>query len=166
MNIKVYEMLMKKYFNLKNLYYTKEIDICNIDNNLICLLKDNNIKNMAKNIYSKIISKNMKIITILDLEYPKILLNRYKEDIPFCIICEKNINLNNKNVYIYFNKYFSEYGHKIMKYFIKIINNNKCNVISRYDKNDVKCLDIKYINLNEDFELNFKGIMLTNKRHL
>ncbi len=162
MNIKIYNILIKKYITLKELFCAKNIECCDIDNNLIYLLKDDNIKNLAKNIYSKIILKNMKIITILDLEYPKILINKYNEDIPFCIICEHNINFNNKNVYIYFNKYFSKYGLNIINCFSKIINNKKCNVISKYNDQNIKCINL--IDINDNKEL--KGIVLSNKRYL
>ena len=151
MNINIFNKLIKEYFTLENLFYKKNIEV-NIDKEIVFLLESDNIKNKAKNIYNKLKLENKNIITILDEEYPKVLLNK-NNDIPFCIICDRKINFNNKNIYIYFKDYFSKYGIKVLNYFIKIFSNNNCNVFSKYKE---KCLKIKYISISNINEYNFK----------
>ena len=151
MNINIFNKLIKEYFTLENLFYKKIIEV-NIDKEILFLLESDNIKNKAKNIYNKLKSQNKNIITILDKEYPKVLLDKIS-NIPFCIICDRKINFNNKNIYIYFKDYFSKYGIKVLNYFIKIFSNNNCNVFSEYKE---KCLKIKYISISNINEYNFK----------
>ena len=151
MNINIFNKLIKEYFTLENLFYKKIIEV-NIDKEILFLLESDNIKNKAKNIYNKLKSQNKNIITILDKEYPKVLLDKIS-NIPFCIICDRKINFNNKNIYIYFKDYFSKYGIKVLNYFIKIFSNNNCNVFSKYKE---KCLKIKYISISNINEYNFK----------
>ena len=151
MNINIFNKLIKEYFTLENLFYKESIEV-NIDKEIVFLLESDNIKNKAKNIYNKLKSQNKNIITILDKEYPKVLLDKIS-NIPFCIICDRKINFNNKNIYIYFKDYFSKYGLKVLNYFIKIFSNNNCNVFSKYKE---KCLKIKYISISNIDEYNFK----------
>ena len=89
MNINIFNKLIKEYFTLENLFYKKNIEV-NIDKEIVFLLESDNIKNKAKNIYNKLKLENKNIITILDEEYPKVLLNK-NNDIPFCIICNRII---------------------------------------------------------------------------
>ena len=163
MNIYIYNEIIERYIELKNIFYINDIDI-NIDKNIISLLKNDNIKKIAENIYIRLKANNKIIITILDKEYPRNLLNKYN-NIPFCIICDRKINLNTKNIYFYFNEYFSKYGRKALTYFIKNFKSNNCNVFSKYVDDKNICLNVKYINLTdiENFDLKKENNIYVSK---
>ena len=112
-NISKEELLKTKEFKEK----TKE-DLYDIEiKNKI----DKHIEYMRKN--------NIKIISIEDTEYPKILKEIY--DPPICLYVKGNIEiLNNKNIAIIGCREPTDYGIKATKYFSYNLANNNINIIS------------------------------------
>ncbi len=125
--------------SLKDLYYdsfNKEILKLNIkiDISIIYDILNNDIKEKAIKLYKKTKENGLKIVTIEDKEYPKKILYRTL-DIPFCILVdnEMSINLNNKNVYFFYDSYYSKSAIRTINYFAKIVREEKGNIFSEYN---------------------------------
>lgn len=151
-DISLYKNLIKKYGSIEKIYSltenkekSKEIDV---DNSIVNLLFDDNIKRKAKNKYKKIMEN--KIIIIPFEKYNKRL---NVKNMPFYILSDKQINLNNKNVYIFYDNYFSNFSETLLKYFTKIINEEKCNVFSEYKSEKIEILNIYFGDI-----VNFRNI--------
>lgn len=131
------EQIIKIYNDLT----FKENKYEKIESSIITLLLDKNIKKDVENRYNELKIKNLQIVTIEECNYPKKLFNS-QEDIPFCYFSNSNINLNNLNIYIYYNDYFTKFAKNIIEYFGKIINSEKANVITEYDSDKFLTLKI------------------------
>lgn len=169
-DISIYKKVIKK-ISLSKLYEISKNKIVlenivyglNIDKSIIKLLMDDNIKEKAKEKYKKIRDKNLNIITYENDNYPKKLKNNsIEKDIPFYIILNKNINLNTKNIYIFFSKYFTDFAKKIVIYFSNIIKNSNCNVISKLKNSNV--INI-YCDLDKKNENMQEVIILPNRKY-
>ena len=112
-NISKEELLKPKEFNEKTIEVLCDIEIKNKLQKHIEYMKKNNIK----------------IISIEDTEYPKILKEIY--DPPICLYVKGNIEiLNNKNIAIIGCREPTDYGIKVTKYFSYNLANNNINIIS------------------------------------
>ncbi len=144
------KMNLEKYIN--EIYKYNE-DIIEAFNNTKSILKDSNLdlsiveclldKNIIENTkceYNNIIKSGYKIVTIEDREYPRKMLENKKG--PFCYIASCNIDLNNKNVCIYYNDYFSKYAKNLVSYFGKIACEENANVLTQYKNSKIECLNI------------------------
>ncbi len=147
-------------FNVEMLKQNIKIDISIIQDIL-----NNDIKEKSIMLYKKIKENGLKIVTIEDKEYPKKILDRIL-DIPFCILVdnELSINLNNKNVYFFYDSYYSKSAIRIINYFAKIVKVENGNIFSEYnfqDKMNINIIDFdSYIcNVKESA----KYIVLYNK---
>ena len=166
-DILLYKNLIKKYGSIEKIYkltenrkMAKEIDI---DNSIVNLLFDDNKKRKAKNKYKKIIEN--KIIIIPFEKYDKRL---NVKNMPFYILSDKQINLNNKNVYIFYDNYFSNFSETLLKYFTKIINEEKCNAFSEYKREKIEILNIYFEDTVElcNMKTRKNYIILPDLKHL
>lgn len=103
----------------------------NISNDIISCFLDENIKVQVESIYSYVIFNNLYLITIEDKEFPRDLID--KENNVFCYISNKKVNMNNKNIYLYFNEYYTKFARNLIKYFAKIIIEERANLITEFD---------------------------------
>lgn len=167
-NAKVYDKIKQC---IKNIYYndykdTDELKEIGISDSIINIILDKNIKDEIVVLYNIIIDKGYHIITIEDEEYPRILLTKEFE-IPFIYITNLKLNLNNKNIYLYYNDYYTKYAKNLIEYFGKIIHENKCNVFTEYNSKKVKKVEI----ISGDIFSNFfwfssNNIILPNYKYL
>jgi len=91
-------------------------------------LVDDNIKEESKNVFDIIISRKLNYILLEDKNYPKLL--KCRSNPIFYLLCNRNINWNQKFVYVFYRKYFSRFASSLVIEFTKAINNfNLYNVI-------------------------------------
>lgn len=123
-----------------------------IAHSIIINFLDKNIKEETNKLYNYIISNNYEIITIEDDKYPRKILG-INEEIPFCYITKSNLNLNNKNIYIYFNNYYTKFARNLIEYFAKITNEEKANIITEYNLKSTEKLEIISSNMFKDINI-------------
>lgn len=126
---------------------------------IIQAILDNDIKEELEKLMIKIKRKELYTITIKDKLYPKRLMEKY-ENFPFCIFVNNKINFNRKNIYLYYDEKFTNYGIKVLKYFAKIIADEKGNIYTKYNlKSSIECLNI------DEYNKTYKNciIVLNNK---
>lgn len=139
----------------------------NIDFSIINIFLDKNIKEEVQKIYNYIINNEYEIVTIEDEIYPRRLLE-LEEKIPFCYITNSKVNLNNKNIYMYFNNYYTKFARNLIEYFAKIINEEKANIITEYSLKSIENLEIISSDMFNNIKKNDKKncIILPDTRYL
>lgn len=136
--------LEKLYYSNFDIYKLKQLD--KISKSIIQAILDNDIKEELEQLIIKITNKELYVITIEDNLYPKRIIEKY-EFFPFCIFVNNKINFNRKNIYLYYDEQFTNYGKKVLKYFTKIIEHEKGNIYTKYNvKNNIECLTIDEYN--------------------
>lgn len=148
-----YKKLLDAFGSVDNIY-----DISKSSKKFLLYLKKNNLKisqelyhNLiseklkiySKDLYLKFVNSNIKFLTINSAKYPVEILNLKIP--PYVILYKGNISLlENDKVYIYFNKYFDEYGMCVYKSLNKnLLKKQKCSkvlIVDEYVEN------IKYKN--------------------
>lgn len=167
-NVTKYEENKEEIFNLYNEKLDEKI-YEKLDNRIIELLLDKNIKKETEELFNEIIKCKMEIITIEDTKYPRKLLNSESDsNIPFCFITNSKANLNNMNIYIYFNSYYTKFARNLVIYFAKIINEEKANVITEYDSSKLNKVEIISKGMFSGIEeINKKDIfILSNNKYI
>lgn len=129
---------------------------------LIKCFTDEKIKIKVEKIYNKVILNKLYIITIDDIEYPRKVLD---ENINiFCYISNKRVNMNNKNTYIYYNKYYTKFARNLLKYFAKIVIEEKNNLITEFDcLNKTEVITLNNFKFNIENNSNNYIVLLDNK---
>ncbi|MGN1013131.1 MAG: hypothetical protein ACI4ON_04830 [Clostridia bacterium] len=165
LNIRIYEEkilpykeLLIKEFN-EEINYKEDLYRLNLDNSIINNFLDKNIKEEVKELYNKIKKYEFSIITIEDEEYPRKLLNIPTNPI-FCYITNTKFNLNNKNVYVYFNDYFTKYARNLISYFAKIISEEKANLITEYEGRKIEKINIISEDMFKNIEKNKENCII------
>ncbi len=174
-NVDLYLKLKKELKNNISAIYNnigisieRKLESVGISRKIIDLLKNNEIKKKTNELYIKIEKFNLDIVCLC--EYEHILkYSNAKIEIPFCFIISKIINLNNKNILIYYNDYFSKGAIYILRFISKIINQNNGNTISAYEeKNIININVINYLNIFDKVtdNINSEKIILADKKYL
>lgn len=169
-NVKIYENEKIKQC-LKNIYYnnfynTDELKKMGLSDSIINIILDKNIREKIVILYYKIINNGYDIVTIEDEEYPRKLFNKDFE-IPFIYITNSKVNLNNKNIYLYYNDYYTKFAKNLIEYFGKIITEDKCNVFTEYNSKELKKVEIISCDIfNDFFSLNSNNIILPSYKYL
>lgn len=165
-NYKTLQQILKKLkvdiVNLYNLEFNiVEIKkITNIPKSIIYAILDKNIKDEVKSVMKKIRQKKLYIVTVEDRMYPKRIMEKFIT-YPFCFLVNKVVNFNKKNVYLYYDKYFTNYGKRVLKYFYKIIDEHKGNIYTKYDLKNV----IEFVDIDEYEIKDKKCIIVLDKGH-
>lgn len=169
--IEIEKILNNRGINLYDIFSYEIVDIIEsigIDKNIINLFKDKIIKENVSKIYDYLFENNMAFYTLED--YKSVLFKRnISVNIPFCIIYSDNIDLNLKNVYLYYNDYFSKCANSTIKYISKIINQNGGNAISLYNcENTIRIYndEIEKIANNINKEKMFERVIILNKKYM
>lgn len=134
------------------------------DSSILKDFRDNNIKKKVKFMYETLANKNIALITLDDYYEYITKHSTLKMEIPFCIIITKNINLSNKNVFIYYADYFSKSAIYTLKFFTKVIEQNQANTISSYESNNV--INIKIVSLMNIEKINKINVILSNEKYV
>lgn len=170
LNVQVYEnkeikSYLKKVFNneMDNKF---ELEKIGFDESIINNILDKNIKEEIATLYDKIIDFKYEIITIEDEKYPRCLLGN-DMDIPFCYITNCKVNLNNKNIYLYYDSYYTKFAKNLIVYFGRIITENKCNIFSEYNSNKLQKIDILSCDMFESIYIsNSNVVILPNNKYI
>lgn len=146
----------------------RKLESIGISRKIIDLLENNEIKKKTNELYIKIEKFNLDIVCLS--EYEHILkYSNAKIEIPFCFIISKIINLNNKNILIYYNDYFSKGAIYMLRFISKIINQNNGNTISEYNEKNITNINVmNYLNIFDKItnNINSKNIILADKKYL
>lgn len=164
-NIKIYKKLKENFGNVENLYneskklenLNEKLKNANINQSIIRLLIEDNIKEEVNKKYTEIIQNEFDIITLEDKEYP---LKCNDDSKSFCIIINNKINLKNSTIYIYYQEYFTKFAKNITNYFSKILNKENCNVICEYEADKLENIQIKVLDIFSTDEYKDKNFII------
>lgn len=147
--INTFETIENIYERSKNQNLFKQILYSNnvyISNEIISQITNSVVKSQTKIIYEKLKLNKIKIVGILNVNYPENLKKTYMP--PLAIFCIGNVNLlsqNNIKNYTYYTKEFSFYGNKMYKLMLNYIKNTKL-INSFYEENIDLIFNEKYNN--------------------
>ena len=172
-NILLYKKI-KDYFN-QDIYFLydkqclleKALKKLKISQSIIDIFLDKNIKRNIDFIYNKIKVSQLEIITIEDWQFPQKIINNNSN--MFCYITNFKINLNNKNIYLYFNDYYTKFARNLAEYFAKIINQENVNLITEYENksiNKIEILSLKSIKFDYYNKLDKCYIFLLDDKYI
>ena len=159
---KVLKDKVKKIYEDLNEEIENTLEKVGLEKSIITLLKDDNIKMILNKLYINLSKLNLSLITLEDYNY--ILKYDWRRmEVPFCIIINKNVNLNNKNILMYYSDYYSKSAIYTLKFLSKIIKQNSGNSISYYESENIT--SIKIISYENILEIDSKNIILSNKKY-
>lgn len=170
-NVKVFLIIKNKLENdIRKIYEDLDIEIEEkikgilTDSSILKDFRDNNIKKKVKFMYKSLVNKNIDLITLDDYYEYITKHSTLKMEIPFCIIITKNINLCNKNVFIYYADYFSKSAIYTLKFFTKLIEQNQGNTISLCESKNV--IDIKISSFMDIEKMDKINIILSSEKYI
>jgi len=134
---------LEKLYNLDfDIFLLKKFN--KISQSIIQAILDNHIKEEVEKLIIKIKEKQLYVITMKDSIYPKRIIEKY-ENYPFFILTNNKINFNRKNIYLHYDEHFTKHGTKVLKYFSKIIEEEKGNIYTKYNLKS----NIEYLTIDE-----------------